>query len=368
MFGTYRLFLAFLVLVTHIGHIEVVAGLAVWGFFMLSGYLITGVLQTRYGFTREGLLTFAISRVLRLYPAYWCVALISFAVTAWFRTDVNPQLVNTAFAPLAGFREWVSAAFVISHTNLGIGRVEHALVPPIWAVDVEIVLYLMSCFVVSRSRRAAKISMIVSLLLFPFLWVAARMLIHAGDIDTAGQLLYSFIPAALLPYSIGAHLFFATPERGGLAARISVPASIGIPIAVAALFFIALVVSRYSNTFSYVASLPVLAYLVVVLSGIRNLTFKALADFLGLMSYPMYLAHYLCAYVAAICFRHFSYAPYLIASAAGPTYRYTILGFGVISCLTLLFSAALAFWLERPIERVRRSIAVRLAAQWGLNR
>lgn len=368
MFGTYRLFLALAVVVTHIGHVEVLAGLAVWGFFMLSGYLITGVLQSRYGFDGRGLLSFSISRMLRLYPGYWCVALLTFAVTTWFRYDIDPQLVNSALAPMKGLREWASAVFILPHTNLGIGRVERALVPPIWAVDVEVTLYLLSCVFVSRSKQTARYSLVLSVLLFPLLWGVARGFLYAGDIDTAGQLLYSFIPAALLPYSTGAYLFFCAEGKGRFSKVFSVPVSIGIPTSFIMLLFVALVVSGYSNTLSYIGALPFLAYLLVALSRIRNCSFKRMDDFFGSMSYPIYLAHYLCAYIALVCGYHFSFAQSLLVAEAGSTYRYSPFGIGTIVVLTLAFSAMLALCLERPIERVRRGIATRLVSTFEWNR
>ncbi len=41
MFGTYRTYLALLVVVQHIGGIPVIGGYAVFGFYILSGYLMT---------------------------------------------------------------------------------------------------------------------------------------------------------------------------------------------------------------------------------------------------------------------------------------------------------------------------------------
>jgi peptidoglycan/LPS O-acetylase OafA/YrhL len=47
--GTWRFFLAFLVAISHLwaGMIDGPAAYAVWGFFVLSGYLMTLVLMTK---------------------------------------------------------------------------------------------------------------------------------------------------------------------------------------------------------------------------------------------------------------------------------------------------------------------------------
>ena len=65
MGGLYRLILALLVLVTHIGRLKYYDGFAVWGFFMLSGFLVSGVLNRSYGFTKDGLVEFGWIRALR---------------------------------------------------------------------------------------------------------------------------------------------------------------------------------------------------------------------------------------------------------------------------------------------------------------
>ncbi len=356
MFGTYRFILALLVVVTHIGHIEVIAGLAVWAFFMLSGFLITGVLHTRYGFSAAGLSGFWASRALRLYPTYWIVALVTFVAITLFRHEVDPAFVNLAFRPMTEMREWFSALFIFGHTTVGLGRVEHALSPPIWAVDVELSLYFLSCFLVSRSRNIARYTMLVSILMFPLLWIAAKNLISAGDIDSGVQLIYSFIPAALLPYSIGSYLFFVAGDQADMR-----PSTMKVVIAAILVAILALIVSSYSVTTAYVLSLPVFGYLTVSLSKLRTGPgFKRIDDLLGHMSYPIYLAHYLCAYIAVLVASHLGVRSLLVDSDDGLMFQYTVLGFSIITVLVVSFSLVLALYLERPMETVRHEVASRL--------
>jgi peptidoglycan/LPS O-acetylase OafA/YrhL len=356
MFGTYRFILALLVVVTHIGNIEVIAGLAVWAFFMLSGFLITGALNARYGFSAAGLQGFWASRALRLYPTYWVVALVAFLATALFRHEVDPAFVNLAFRPMTEVREWFSALFIFGHTTVGLGRVEHALSPPIWAVDVELSLYLLSCLIVSRSRKIARYTMLVSILVFPLLWVVAKMLIGAGDIDTGGQLIYSFIPAAMLPYSIGAYLFFAAGDQADKRPSLMKMFVASILVAV-----LALLISRYSVTAAYILSLPVFGYLTVSLSKVRTgQGLKRIDDILGHMSYPIYLAHYLCAYIVVLVASRLGFQSLLIDSKDGFMFEYTLLGFFIITLVVILFSVVLALYLERPMEKVRHEVVKRL--------
>jgi len=364
MFGAYRLILAILVVVTHIGHVEVIAGLAVWAFFMLSGFLITGVLNTRYGFGLPGLSGFAVSRILRLYPTYWLIALIAFAIIASYRVEIDPSLVNSAFQPLTEFRDWFSGIFIVGHTFAGLGRVERALSPPVWAVDVELWLYVISCVLVSRSRRAAKWAFLICLGLFPFLWVGAKTLIRMGEVDLGGQLIYSFLPAALLPYSIGAFLWFM---RDKLAQVKATP--LGLFIGGLGIVVLSLWVSRASVTAAYVLSLPIFGYLTISLSSVRSTpAMKRLDDLLGHMSYPMYLSHYLCAYVVIVISGRFGYLVHIAISDQNSMFSYTALGFFVITLAVLMFSLLIAMLLEQPMVRLRHNAARKLSMRLGPER
>jgi peptidoglycan/LPS O-acetylase OafA/YrhL len=69
--GSWRFFLALLVAFSHLwdGMIHGPAAYAVWGFFLISGFLMALVLQTRYSDGWGGLRDYAFNRFLRIYPA-----------------------------------------------------------------------------------------------------------------------------------------------------------------------------------------------------------------------------------------------------------------------------------------------------------
>ncbi|MFT5239279.1 MAG: peptidoglycan/LPS O-acetylase OafA/YrhL [Candidatus Promineifilaceae bacterium] len=71
MFGTYRALLAFMVVALHLGGVPIIGPYAVFGFYILSGYLMTTIMHTRYGYSPVGFLQYAVNRALRIYPAYW---------------------------------------------------------------------------------------------------------------------------------------------------------------------------------------------------------------------------------------------------------------------------------------------------------
>ena len=80
MFGTFRLFLALLVVVGHLVDHEPFAHFgyyAVRVFFILSGFVLTGALNEVYQFDAT---RFAVNRLLRLVPIYYVVCAATLAV------------------------------------------------------------------------------------------------------------------------------------------------------------------------------------------------------------------------------------------------------------------------------------------------
>ena len=55
MFGILRLSFALMVVAGKFMGVEVIPGIGVWGFFLLSGFLMTLILNEKYSFRKEGL-------------------------------------------------------------------------------------------------------------------------------------------------------------------------------------------------------------------------------------------------------------------------------------------------------------------------
>jgi peptidoglycan/LPS O-acetylase OafA/YrhL len=82
MFGLFRYILSLIVVQGHLAPLfgKFQGVYAVFGFYALSGYLITLVVNQKYGFSLDGLKKFFINRILRLYPVY--LILISFSISS----------------------------------------------------------------------------------------------------------------------------------------------------------------------------------------------------------------------------------------------------------------------------------------------
>lgn len=141
--GKFRLFLAFLVVLVH--SIGVPFGaVAVYLFFVLSGYWISHMWTRQYASTRSPYLTFLVSRAWRIFPLYWLCYVITILVcllTDRFGTETWTHVATP---------EWVARMAVLVSSS---GQ-EH-LLRPAWSLDFEMQFYLVAPLVVLVLRRPA---------------------------------------------------------------------------------------------------------------------------------------------------------------------------------------------------------------------
>jgi len=98
-FGTFRFLLAFFVTISHlwVNMIDGYGAYSVWGFYVLSGYLMTYVLIYKYQFSLNGLKDYLWNRFLRIIPLYWLAGILSFFALKYL-AEFNLQNLNPAFA------------------------------------------------------------------------------------------------------------------------------------------------------------------------------------------------------------------------------------------------------------------------------
>ena len=148
--GTYRLLLAYCVVIEHLaeGHHAVshTGVFAVEGFYVLSGFLITKILNEVYRFEYR---TFWLNRVLRLYPQY--LLLLAFAT---FLLSISPSAATFfpevwSKAPAIG--DWFGLVLV---APMGVAPMNWQFrpVPSIWSVGVELLNYAI-LFIVEFADR-----------------------------------------------------------------------------------------------------------------------------------------------------------------------------------------------------------------------
>lgn len=249
-----------------------------FGFYVLSGYLMTRVLNDVYQFRAA---PFALNRFLRLYPMYIVVAVLSVPAVLWLP---DPGEFNNRFGMPNGAWPWLQSFLMMPTVIMPPFR----LVPVSWSIAVEVVNYAILWAFTARSQRFAWIALAVSIAIH----VAAFM------ITTDHNVRYFPWYAAMLPFSIGALLYFHGGQilegmvQFGRHWRLAVAAVWAGTLALA--FYLGAIDRLAPEIVSYIGILTTAAF-IVALSDLKSGSVdKALGD----LAYPVFLTHYLVAVVA----------------------------------------------------------------------
>lgn len=198
MLGLLRFLLAYLVVVSHLVGGDYYAHFgfyAVRGFFVLSGFLMTSALNDVYRFDGARFWT---NRALRLLPPYFIVSGITLAVIALAPSEAAQYLKFWKAVPQ--LRDILLNLLVLP---LQFSDPSFRFVPPYWSVAIEIEMYLLLYLVVARRLAFALIALFASL-------VYHLACTQAGVIWAA---YYFTAPSAVLPFSVGALLYFVGKSR-----------------------------------------------------------------------------------------------------------------------------------------------------------
>lgn len=156
--GTFRFFLAALVAISHLWEymLHGPAAYAVWGFFVLSGFLMTLILTKKYGLTSDGIKKYAFNRFIRIYPSYivGCVfGAIVLLVCQYHQVDTHS--LNPAFHFPVDAISWIFNIFMAPLGGDGL------LVPVAGALFVEVWAYMLMPFA-AKSKSSAWLGLIIT--------------------------------------------------------------------------------------------------------------------------------------------------------------------------------------------------------------
>ncbi len=267
--GSWRFFLAFLVAISHLygKMIHGPAAYAVWGFFVLSGYLMTFVLTTKYGFDSKGLKNYAFNRFLRIYPGYLVTLLLGVAtLMALHAMQIEPARLNPQFNMPQTLGQWLT-----NITMFPFGPQPALPVPVAGALFVEVWVYvLMPLF--ARSRHSALLALLVAL--------AANQQ-YGFAVDTFG-IRYSGFGTGLVAFAAGS---VVCHYRTALA-RFSAPVLSVFVWCLHAVYW--LHDKSWPWQWGILVFVPLSAWVVISLAEVKT---AAMDRWLGDLSYPIYLLH-----------------------------------------------------------------------------
>jgi len=274
MFGLYRLSLALLVAVSHMGvsiagyHLGV---MAVMGFYVLAGY-ISAALWQKAQQSSQPTRAYWQGRFWRLMPLYWAVVLLTALLL--------PYLPESAFlsAPLDG-RAWLQNLLVFPLAYYPLSDIDQiTLIPPAWSLAVEFHYYLLIPLLAYLSERWIRCIWLLSLLI----WLSSFT-----DLLDAELWGYRYFVGMLFVFITGRSLWFAR-QRGQL---FSIESKIVLLILLGLLLFI----SVYQETRFYFQMETVLGLLIAIplVSGLATLQRQAWDELLGKPAYLIFLGHFL---------------------------------------------------------------------------
>lgn len=283
MAGIFRFMLATLVAAAHLvsdPYTEHFGYFAVGGFFVISGFAMTAALNDVYQF-RSG--PFWRSRFWRLMPLYILACLATAAVIMVWPAHAHHFFARWSIAP-------TSSDIVDNLTILpmAFGDARFRYLEQSWSLAVEIVMYGLLFIGVARSARLAA-------------WAfGAGVMYHLVCFileQPFGERYFS-MGSALLPFGLGSLTFFLL--RVG-AARVTIAGGATIALTWLANLVVwgAILPVEESLTFGYYANLFIVALLIIATHDRRpGPLLKRLDKALGEFSYPVYLTHWIGAFLA----------------------------------------------------------------------
>jgi peptidoglycan/LPS O-acetylase OafA/YrhL len=317
-FGTLRFFLAFLVAISHlwIGMIHGPAAYAVWCFFVLSGFLMTFVLINKYGSTYDGLKSFAINRFLRIYPMYFIAAIFgALLIFQSIKYNLNLEQLNPQFKFPQSPGDWGNNIFL-----LPLFGGSSLLVPVSGALAVEVMAYILMPLL-AFSKRAAWLGLVLAL----------GLNFHNGIYIENFLIRYSSFFTAYLAFSLGSLIC----HYRAVLAKYSFPMTsycVWVLHGCIWIFF-----DPWPWTYGLYFSLILSGWLIVSLHQKKS---NSLDNFLGDLSYPIYLFHTL--------------SGGFVAFFLG--FERNLFFFIISFLLTLIISIFLIIFLDQPIQSFRNNM------------
>lgn len=334
-FGIYRWFLACVVFFSHLGPklLLFMGAPAVYCFFMLSGYVVSYIWDTRYRHLKGGLDKYFINRALRIYPAYWFVAIISIPLV--FRFPMQSYFVNSWMTAPEDIFDWLKNITVFGMVGQNGTIVGHAFIPISWSLALEMQWWVCIPLVLRNPNYLKKFFILMAIIF---------AIILNYDIDVRNSFRIYFIPlAACRHFGLGMLLYLR--KKAGWRDLSHGVGAVAILILIPYIVFNAYLY-RNMHVADFYGLYFINAVVIYYLSGIDNRQLVAwlrnFDDFVGNLAYPIFLLNTFCSTVLVIML---------------PQIPYRSGEFFLIACI---FVHILAFIIHRYVESPVMSTRLRV--------
>lgn len=317
----------------HIGGVDGLGGYAVFGFYILSGYLMTLILHTNYGYSLIGVTKYALNRFLRVFPIYWIACLASVTLCLWLGEAFTMQFHSRIFLPDNTLSVFQNVFIIFEQAS------SPRLTPPAWALTVEIFFYICIGLGISRTKNSTVIWFFIS--------IVYTVVVNVMAFEWRYK--YFVIPAASLPFATGAMIYHYKDELRFLVNALKNQHALSLLfMTVIANYFISRQIG-VMNSYGFYLNFILNSLLVLLLTEHKFMPFVSakLDKRLGDFSYPIYLIHYQVGLL-------------LLGLGVGLDRGNPL--FALVSLPIIFFLAwMLTRFLERPIEALRLSVKSRYA-------
>ena len=309
---------------------------SVFGFYTLSGFLMTRVLNERYGFRARGFAAFAINRVLRLWPAYMVVMLGTMALCAFFDlSKFSAQLVipHSIYNMLTSF------------TIVGLVGVDQTMnsntyiVPNSWSLSIEVACYLLLALYFAKSPARLLALAAFGVVALAYSTVRCELVAAGHGGAYCFQARYGVVQAGFIPFAVGGLAYYYRKEVAE-----TLRGAQGTIVALYVIAFVSIAASRMLQlTVGPFLGTALMAASVAIYSDTQSKV--RFADFLGRASYHFFIAHWVIAALLVTMLAMRTYSPALCAA--------TFAGCFALSCVLVP--------IEWRIERLRRRVKANIA-------
>lgn len=328
---------------------------AVQLFYVISGFLISYVLVEKKAYSK--LRDFYTNRYLRLYPIYFCVALLTLGAMLLLDT-VSPQPSSSSFwrvyenAPASADllltlsnlflfgQDWVMFSGVENDTLVFAGNFlqsevvlyQGLIVPQAWTLGVELTFYLIAPWVLPK-RKLIYLLLILS--------IGLRIYLINAGLGLKDPWTYRFFPTELALFLLGAlsHQVLLPFYQKVLARRLDMAsnAATWLLIVFSISFFLIPGKEVWKTFFLFAAFI-----LLVPLAFLFQNRYR-MDNWIGNLSYPVYIGHMFIILTCGYAMENMGIESKKIISV-------------VCVMLTIGFAIGLNRWIGEPFEEIRRRI------------